>query len=515
MATLTLTSPIHPATKPRVVLWLAAVGVLATLLALLTKVVMNDHTPAQDIAVMDWVVGWDLPGLHGLFTAVSFLTSGGAGLVYGPAGIVLLFLLGKSRAALAFAVVGAIVGIVAVLGDYTLGEVVGRTRPLADKPIPSYPSGHVFGATVAFGFLGFLAVHYKLKRGLLIPFLAFLATLVLSVGPSRVYLQAHWPSDVAAGYLLAALWLLVLIPLFLYFKRVTSGSSVEQEKDLSASSIPGGRVERSIASVVMLDPLQGTATKVYRPPAVVRLIYWLAFQAKFPYESNPVALQAAVYRRKIASLLTIHRFGKDLVAPVLAVNHVQGQYSLVTEFVPGDKVANDQPAKSFLKQVSDIFAEAGLSVWQVNPRNPHAHTNLIRTPDGDFKVIDLESAIATPFPARGQWRSALRSGNIPVFDDLDFPRLREYLAANGPVLEASLGAAGLAEFKDAVERGEQAIHSWKDSEPHVWGRIARRVYRLLNWKPFFQRQARALDGADRAAESFLLRGIDAGRQRTG
>ena len=168
MATLTLTSPIHPATKPRVVLWLAAVGVLATLLALLTKVVMNDHTPAQDIAVMDWVVGWDLPGLHGLFTAVSFLTSGGAGLVYGPAGIVLLFLLGKSRAALAFAVVGVIVGIVAVLGDYTLGEVVGRTRPLADKPIPSYPSGHVFGATVAFGFLGFLgflAVHYKLKRG--------------------------------------------------------------------------------------------------------------------------------------------------------------------------------------------------------------------------------------------------------------------------------------------------------------------------------------------------------------
>ena len=62
------------------------------------------------------------------------------------------------------------------------------------------------------------------------------------------------------------------------------------------------RTERSIASVVRLNPVQGTATKAYQPPLLVRILYWLAFQAKFPYVSNGIALQAGDYRRKVAEL---------------------------------------------------------------------------------------------------------------------------------------------------------------------------------------------------------------------
>ena len=354
------------------------------------------------------------------------------------------------------------------------------------------------------------------------PLLGLFGFIILSVGPARVYEQAHWPTDVAAGYLLGALWLLVLVPLFLRTRQAVGVSSDTLNVSTSAGSVaattgegaiqhPGSRgirVEHSIASRVVLDPQRGTATKVYRPPLVVRLLYWLSFQATFPYVGTPAALEAAAHRRKIAGLLTLHRFGKDLVSPVIATDCTPGDCSFVTEYVEGEKVANTREIKSFLSKVTESFAEAGLPVWQMNPRNPHAHTNLIRNLQGDLKIIDLESAIVTPLPAKGQWLSALKNGNVPIFDDIDFLRLNSYIGANRAALTASLGVEGMAQLADAVERGERAAIAWKSAEPRIWGRAARIVYRALDWKPFFQRLERALATADNTAEIFLCRGID-------
>ena len=503
---------IRPVAGSLVGLWLAGTALLTTLVALLSLAIMNDPIPSQDVAVMDWVRGWSVPGLGGFFQVVSALTSkwGGGGL--GLAGTAFLLLLGKARLAFTFAVVGGLVGIVAVMGDYTLGEIVGRTRPLADNSVPSFPSGHVFGSTVFYGFSSFLAIHYGLNRRFLVPFLAFMAFLILAVGPARIYEQSHWPSDVAAGYLLGALWLLILIPSFLYLRRriLADPSHIAGAPSAASLQTPeesGRRVERSIASVVVLDPKEGTARKTYRPPRLVRLLYWLAFQARFPYDSNSAALQAAAHRRTIAGLLTAHRFGKDLVAPTIGIDCVDGEYQFVTQYVPGRKVENDEATKRFLGQVAETFVDAGLSVWQINPRNPHAHTNLIRNLEGDLKIIDLESAVVTPFLGPREWRSALRSGNFPVFDDIDFPRLRGYMSANVAALEESLGPAGVLELTQAADRCEAEIRFWKEGEPRVWGRFARRVYMLLNWKPFFQRVSGALAGANQASLAYLNGGI--------
>ncbi|MEE9284480.1 MAG: phosphatase PAP2 family protein [Dehalococcoidia bacterium] len=497
---------ITPVFNRRVLLWLVAFGSLATLLAVLTVVVRNNPGSSADVTVLAEVSSWHAPGLTG-FSKVINVTNNWPAVALGSAGIAFLWLLGRTREAFGFAVIGGIVGLAAFAGDLTLGEIVGRSRPLGPAGGPSFPSGHVFGSTVFFGFWGFLAVHFGLNKKLLALMLALLGAMILAVGFVRIYEQAHWPSDVAAGYLLGGLWLLALIPFFLYIQRVSWLFPTKNHEDLSIRACESCRVETSIASTVFLDPERGTATKIYRPPGLVRILYWLAFQARFPYESNIAALHAAQHRRKIAGLLTLHRFGKDLVAPATTAECIHGRCSFVTEFVPGEKVENDEAAREFLGQVAETFAEAGLSVWQVNPRNPHAHTNLIRTPSGDLKIIDLESAIVTLFPAPGQWRSALKRGNVPVFDDIDFERMRRYVAANALALEGTLGPEGVAELRIAVNGAERAIREWKDAEPRIWGRLISRTYRLLDWKAHFQHMMHAMVGANRAAETFLSRGL--------
>ena len=507
MTTLMRNIPVKAMLSVRSLLWLAAVGILVALLALLTKAISDNPSASQDIRVMNWIVGWDLRGLTTFFDIVSFVTSSKAGFIYGPLGIIFLLLLGKTRPAIVFATVGLIIAAVALAADYSLGEIVGRGRPL-DESDNAFPSGHVFGTTIFFGFIGFLAAHYRMKIEILIPLLVLFAALIVLVAPARIHVQAHWPSDVAAGYLLAAISLLVVVPVFLRVRSSEWMASRKLKENPAVVACKSCQVARSIASVVVLDSEEGTASKVYTPPPLVRLIYWIAFQSKFPYETNTAALESGKFRRQIASLLTAHRFRKDLVAAVITIDCGHGNCSFVTEFIPGEVAKNDGPAQKFLGEVSETFAEAGLSVWQVNPRNPHAHTNLIHTPEGDYKIIDLESAVVSLFPAPGQFRSSLKSGNLPIFDDIDFPRLRSYISTNEAALMTSIGSDVVEALRRAADHAEEAINTWKAAEPRIFGHLIAGTYKLMDLKARVQHFMGALMGADAAAELFLNNGID-------
>ncbi|MCH6547336.1 MAG: hypothetical protein IH798_02715 [Gemmatimonadetes bacterium] len=59
-----------------------------------------------------------------------------------------------------------------------------------------------------------------------------------------------------------------------------------------------------------------------------------------------------------------------------------------------------------------------------------------------------------------------------------------------------------------MDRCEENIQIWQASEPRVWGRLMKGVYRLVDWKPLFVRIPHALATADRAAEASLNAGID-------
>lgn len=99
---------------------------------------------------------------------------------------------------------------------YALKGLFGRPRPHPLYPwltthSSGFPSGHAFFALL----LGGLTVYLMLgtirnwqSRMSLISSFSFLALLV---GISRIFIGAHWLSDVLAGWLLAALWLSFLI----------------------------------------------------------------------------------------------------------------------------------------------------------------------------------------------------------------------------------------------------------------------------------------------------------------
>jgi membrane-associated phospholipid phosphatase len=98
-----------------------------------------------------------------------------------------------------------------VVLDVTLKVIVDRPRPpepIVGTALGSFPSGHALTGAIFFGLLPpavWIALRRRLVFWLSVP-IAF--TVGLLVVLSRVYLGAHWPSDVVASLLIGAAILL-------------------------------------------------------------------------------------------------------------------------------------------------------------------------------------------------------------------------------------------------------------------------------------------------------------------
>lgn len=108
------------------------------------------------------------------------------------------------------------------LANESIKIVIGRPRPVSELvnvfvPVAgnSFPSGHVMFYTVFFGFLLFLGLTQLPTSIWRTIGLVLLASLIVLIGPSRMYLGAHWLSDVIAAHLLGLIILTFGIEFYL------------------------------------------------------------------------------------------------------------------------------------------------------------------------------------------------------------------------------------------------------------------------------------------------------------
>ena len=199
---------------PPRLLWASGVVVLAAVLLVLTLVVRESPNSMAENTVMEWVRDWRAPGLAKFMSAVSTFTNTWPRVGLELAIVAVVALAGRRDRAAALALTGMAAIVVGVVADYTLGEIVARGRPIAESTAPSFPSAHTFRTTALLGFIAFLSFRHGFRPSLRVPLLVAIGAVIAAVGPSRVYVGAHWPADVIAGYIVGALILLVAIKVY-------------------------------------------------------------------------------------------------------------------------------------------------------------------------------------------------------------------------------------------------------------------------------------------------------------
>lgn len=109
--------------------------------------------------------------------------------------------------------------------NWIVKRLIKRPRPTKELVTvarvinePSFPSGHVMHYINLFGLLDYLlATNWRSGR-LRNVLLTICTSLIILIGPSRIYLGAHWPSDVMAGYIYGGLWFGGLMAFYLRVK---------------------------------------------------------------------------------------------------------------------------------------------------------------------------------------------------------------------------------------------------------------------------------------------------------
>jgi uncharacterized membrane protein YoaK (UPF0700 family)/membrane-associated phospholipid phosphatase len=189
-----------------------ALGALAIAAFLvLTRELRHGALDQLDQTLLRWVVSLRVPGWN---AAALDLTALGSPLVLAIVGSIAGLFLGfaRDRRGLVQLVLAATGG---GLGSTVLKRVLERERPslslrLIDVSSWSYPSGHSLASACIYLTLASLLAQRLPRASQRVTASALALLLSLAIGCSRAYLGVHYPSDIAAGFLLGSGWALLV-----------------------------------------------------------------------------------------------------------------------------------------------------------------------------------------------------------------------------------------------------------------------------------------------------------------
>lgn len=190
-----------------------AVAVLSLfLLSWIAGEVREGDTARFDLAVRSWVHQFASPAMTRAMTAISLL--GYNILIVELVFAIAVFLHLRWRHAAGWLAV-SMGGALAL--DLALKYAFHRPRPQpffgAAPHSYSFPSGHALCSFCFYAVLAGLIAARTRSFVLRVAVGIAAAVLVIAIGLSRIYLGMHYPSDVIAGYLSAALWVSSLLVL--------------------------------------------------------------------------------------------------------------------------------------------------------------------------------------------------------------------------------------------------------------------------------------------------------------
>jgi undecaprenyl-diphosphatase len=173
--------------------------ILGTIFAIIATAVISNMVTSFDVAISEFVYSFRSELLTQIMRIVSFL--GSTPFVTGAVIVIFLILWIKRLKAEAVFLAATLLCSVTLnnILKYSIQRLRPDVAPLENASFYSFPSGHAMNSLVFYGLLAYLAHHWIKNKRLLFVIDSAAIILVLLIGVSRVYLGAHYSSDVVSG----------------------------------------------------------------------------------------------------------------------------------------------------------------------------------------------------------------------------------------------------------------------------------------------------------------------------
>lgn len=188
------------------------------LLAFLLIAIFRSSLHTVDAAINSWMPTIQSANVTVWASAIDFAFDTNSLVVYSVIIAAALFVRGRKQMGLFL--VGAMSG-AAVIVTITknIEQITRPANAILVKSGFSFPSGHSAGIVVMLGILIFFAWEHWTSTRVRASIVGAYSAMIGIVCFDRVYLNAHWFSDVLAGALSGAFWLLFLILLYKWLGR--------------------------------------------------------------------------------------------------------------------------------------------------------------------------------------------------------------------------------------------------------------------------------------------------------